>query len=68
MATISASANLHSMQLIQIGEMKQKTILDLIQEMSERQFAEIEQLKIAAGARSRRSPRPLRRCTESKIA
>jgi hypothetical protein len=36
------------MQLIQIGEVKQKTVLDLVQEMAARQFAEIEQLKRAS--------------------
>ena len=36
------------MQLIQIGETKQKTIMDLIQEMSANQFSEIERLKAAA--------------------
>jgi len=35
------------MQLIQIGEVKQKTVLELVQEMADRQFAEIEQLKRA---------------------
>jgi hypothetical protein len=33
------------MQLIQIGEVREKTVLELIQEMADRQFAEIEQLK-----------------------
>lgn len=42
------------MQLIQIGEIKQKTVLDMIQEMAERQFAEIEQLKAAARSRTHR--------------
>jgi len=58
------------MQLIQIGETKQKTVLDMIQEMAERQFAEIEQLKSAAQNRSR-SRRPRRshvRCSSSKIS
>src|ERR1022692_3042417 len=36
------------MQLIQIGVTKQKTIMDLIQEMAANQFSEIEQLKAAA--------------------
>ena len=48
------------MQLIQIGEMKQKTVLDLVQEMAARQFAEIEQLKRASLNSSRR-PRSIRR-------
>lgn len=36
------------MQLVQIGVVRQKTVLDMIQEMAERQFAEIQQLKTAA--------------------
>jgi hypothetical protein len=56
-----------AMQLIQIGEVRQKTVLDLVLEMAERQFAEIEQLKrtrlIAAGE-GRQLRR--RRCTSSK--
>jgi len=70
MFAISASANLPIMQLIQIGETKQKTVLDMIQEMAERQFAEIEQLKATAQNRSRaRQPRrTLRRCTSSSVA
>jgi hypothetical protein len=43
------------MQLIQIGEIRQKTILDLVMEMADRQLAEIEQLKTAAQNRSRRT-------------
>jgi hypothetical protein len=52
------------MQLIQIGEMKQKTVLDLVQEMAARQFAEIEQLKRArlSAASATRNVRR-RRCT-----
>jgi hypothetical protein len=52
------------MQLIQIGEVKQKTVLDLVLEMAERQAAEIEQLKRATltAARERRQHRR-RRCT-----
>ena len=42
------STNLRVMQLIQIGETKQKTVLELVQEMAARQLAEIEQLKTAA--------------------
>jgi hypothetical protein len=70
MTGILASVNLRIMQLIQIGETKQKTILDMIQEMAERQFAEIEQLKAAAQNRSRaRQPRrTLRRCTSPGVA
>ena len=44
------------MQLIQIGEVRQKTVLDMIQEMAARQAAEIEQLK--ANALSRVTNRP----------
>jgi len=45
------------MQLIQIGEIKQKTIMDLIQEMAANQFSEIERLKAGAcsKAKSRRA-------------
>jgi len=70
MIEISVSANLRIMQLIQIGETRQKTILDMIQEMAERQFAEIEQLKATAQNRSRaRQPRrTLRRCDSSSVA
>jgi hypothetical protein len=53
------------MQLVQIGEVKQKTVMDLVQEMAARQVAEIEQLKIAAQNRAiqRRTRRPRLRCT-----
>ena len=56
------------MQLIQIGVTKQKTIMDLIQEMAASQFSEIEQLKAAAHSRakSRRTRRAVRRCDSSK--
>jgi hypothetical protein len=56
------------MELIQIGEIKQKTILDLIQEMSANQFSEIEQLKAAARSRTknRRTRCTVRRCTSAK--
>jgi hypothetical protein len=56
------------MQLIQIGETKQKTILELIQEMSANQFSEIEQLKAAAllRAKNRVTRRSVRRCGSSK--
>jgi len=43
------------MQLIQIGEVKQKTILDLVMEMAARQLAEIEQLKATAQRRARKT-------------
>ncbi len=58
------------MQLIQIGETKQKTVLDMIQEMATRQLSEIEQLKAAAQNRSRaRQPRrSLRRYTSPALA
>ena len=58
------------MQLIQIGETRQKTILDMIQEMAARQLSEIEQLKAAAQNRSRagRPRRTLRRCTSTSVA
>ena len=70
MIQTSASDNLRSMQLIQIGETRQKTVLDMIQEIAERQFAEMEQLKAAAQNRSRaRQPRrTLRRCASSGVA
>jgi len=57
------------MQLIQIGEVKPKTVLELVQEMAERQFAEIEQLKRASlnAARERRHVRR-GRCSSSKRA
>jgi hypothetical protein len=52
------------MQLIQIGEVKQKTVLELVQEMAARQFAEIEQLKRASLAAARPIQRyRTRRCT-----
>jgi len=56
------------MQLIQIGETKQKTVLELIQEMAANQFAEIAQLKTAAQnrAQSRRSGRTRPRCNSAK--
>jgi hypothetical protein len=56
------------MQLIQIGEVRQKTILDLVMEMAARQFAEVEQLKTAAQDRASRSRsrRSARRCISTK--
>ncbi len=64
----SASTNLRVMQLIQIGETKQKTVLELVQEMAARQLAEIEQLKTSALSRSksRHAGRPRLRCTSVK--
>lgn len=61
-------ANLHPMQLIQIGETRQKTVLDMVREMAARQLAEVEQLKSAAQNRSG-APRVFRgrqRCTSPK--
>jgi hypothetical protein len=56
------------MQLIQIGEVEQKTVLDLVQEMARKQLAEIEQLKSAARTRTRvaRTFRGRQRCKSSK--
>jgi len=48
------------MQLIQIGEQKQKTVLDLVREMAAPQLAEIEQLK-RASLSAAREPRTVRR-------
>ena len=55
------------MQLIQIGEVRQKTVLDMIQEMAARQAAEIEQLKANALSRAsnRRSLRVRSRCASA---
>jgi hypothetical protein len=56
------------MQLIQIGEIKQKTIMDLIQEMAANQLSEIERLKAAARSRARnkRTRRAGLRCGSSQ--
>jgi hypothetical protein len=54
------------MQLIQIGEVRQKTVLDMIQEMAARQAAEIEQLKMSARMRARNTTRSRQRCTSPK--
>jgi hypothetical protein len=54
-----------AMQLIQIGEVKQKTVLELVQEMAARQFAEIEQLKRTTLAVSREKQPRRHRCTGS---
>ncbi len=58
------------MQLIQIGEVKQKTVMDLIQEMAARQFTEIERLKAAAQnqVRRRRSRQTRRHCRAADLA
>jgi hypothetical protein len=57
-----------TMQLVQIGEVRQKTVLDLVMEMAARQFAEIEQLKNAAQRRAvrPRSRRAAIRCISTK--
>jgi hypothetical protein len=56
------------MQLIQIGETRQKTVLELVQEMAARQLTEIEQLKTAArkNAGADRSVHTRRRCSSTK--
>jgi hypothetical protein len=56
------------MQLIQIGEVRQKTVLELVQEMAARQLAEIEQLKTVArsGSGADRSVRSRQRCSSTK--
>jgi len=70
MFAVDRLIRLPGMQLIQIGEVKQKTVLDLVQEMAARQFAEIEQLKRASlsAASAAREARNLRRrrCNSSK--
>jgi hypothetical protein len=68
MLQISTSSIVGCMQLIQIGETKQKTIMELIQEMAANQFSEIEQLKAAARSRAKnRGPRRTsRRCGASQ--
>jgi len=57
---------MRDMQLIQIGEVRQKTVLDMIQEMAARQASEIEQLKISAIKRAANSARGRHRCTSPK--
>ena len=67
MLAVDALFRIRRMQLIQIGEVKQKTVLDLVQEMAARQFAEIEQLKrarLSAASETRILRR--RRCSSSK--
>ena len=53
------------MQLVQIGEVKHKTILDMINEMASRQNHEIEALKRLAAMKDseRIQRRAKRRCT-----
>ncbi len=60
-------ATLTDMQLIQIGEVRQKTVLELVQEMAMRQLAEIEELKSAAKNRmpEHRARRSQQRCNPS---
>jgi len=67
MFTLDRLIRIPPMQLIQIGEVKQKTVLDLVQEMAARQFAEIEQLKRASlsAAREAHTLRH-RRCSSTK--
>ncbi len=48
-----AEDTLSRMQLIQIGENRQKTVLDMVVEMADRQFAEMQKLKTAAHDRSK---------------
>ena len=50
------------MQLIQIGEVRTKTVLDLVMEMAARQYAEIEQLKTVARNRKPRIRRASPHC------
>lgn len=59
-----------SMQLVQIGEVREKTVLDLVQEMAARQFAEIEHLKQLSSLkqRSKRSIRSRQRCKSAAHA
>ena len=68
MYEVSRFATIQPMQLIQIGEVRQKTVLELVQEMAARQLAEIEQLKtvIQSRAGSDRSVRSRRRCGSAK--
>ena len=54
------------MQLVQIGVPRQKTILDLIMEMSERQANEIQRLKNEARERARYSRRHSRQQSWAK--
>jgi hypothetical protein len=57
------------MQLIQIGEVRQKTVLELVQEMAARQFAEIEQLKRASLNAARKERQVgCRRCTSKRAS
>lgn len=64
-----ALSRIRDMQLIQIGEVKQKTVLDLVQEMAARQFAEIEQLK-RASLNTARAGRHVRRqrCSSNRAS
>jgi len=40
------------MQLVHIGEIRERTVLDMVLEMARRQAAEIDQLKASARAQS----------------
>jgi hypothetical protein len=53
------------MQLIQIGQTPSKTILQLIEEMSASQFAEVERLK--QSALERQSAAQLRRTSTGRL-
>lgn len=70
MSQTAARTSLGGMQLIQIGEVRQKTVLDLVHEMAERQFAEIEQLKQRSlnSPRKQRQARGRRRCNSQNSA
>lgn len=67
MSPTCGGPSLAHMQLIQIGVARQKTVLELVQEMAARQLQEIEQLKIAALRRAgtRRVRRSGFRCSSS---
>jgi hypothetical protein len=56
------------MELIQIGVTRQKTVLDMVQEMAARQLQEIQQLKAAAqNLPPASAPRqPAARCRSAK--
>ncbi len=56
------------MSLVQIGALRQKTVLEMILELSDRQAYEIDQLKRAAAERAiRRQRRPGKTRTSSKV-
>ena len=68
MAAKVAATTLADMELIKIGVVHEKTVLELVLETANRQLAEIEQLKAAAlqRSRSRRIRQPSRRCSSSR--